>query len=868
MALDFFREELVNSGKLQAVVGLCYLAAQASVFTHALVGPQKHGESYHFWQPFSGGTLYILLQAGSWTFYAFGTLGALVCLHDLLQGQVPTRGCICTLGVGGFISEVFMVISIFVFNKKGSVPGKSWHNISIFGALLSASSIVLCTIFLESGSGLQIEDTFFRYHLGSLTSVNSLVAVALTHGLAGPSKNSGYKCLQPFVGGAQFVLLQGFGWTFYALTIVGTSAWILNDELLAFPASAVSWLGGFSQLLMTLSLFVFDGDKRLGIHFLARLKGWLWFLCLLMTSLAVVISVSLDYYSKGSGVIPTFVGSLTSTVLTFIAIPLTHWSACANTPTPIHRVPYKFYQPFVGGTFFVLLQAFGWSFYSLSVLAGLNCISTGITEELPPDGILSTVGCAGFISNILILVSLYYFEHSPGVPVHDGYGSPASCASPAPCPRASESLPVDRLSQARELSLDLITSFAKSSQTQDPLDFMIARLTAYRAERLCQAPRSSSSAVLPAVTPVAAATPRSKSRGRSRSRGTSRGASPEAPLNTWETFAVLNFLLVAVSFLLLFAADQHKDASREWTGGAAASLVFIAVAVPLTHGLASKRCHAYNFWQPFRGGHTFVWFQALGWSIYGVCIFGVLSCIYLQRTWGIQPMTGALSCIGAGGFMAQTLVAASIFYFDNRAAGLTGKKRRPRVMSDPGVFITLEQFQGAADALLAAARAARRRRWEAVRESKYLERVVADYFSLCISGSPKLEPNKQYIFGYHPHGTYPGTIAWATASSTWRRFYSKRIIPCVASIIFYIPGLRDVLLWYGGQDVSKRNVVKLLRRGESVILVPGGQREMQLQMESVQSKQKILVTGHKGFIRLALEMGVDLVPVFSFGENE
>ena len=57
-----------------------------------------------------------------------------------------------------------------------------------------------------------------------------------------------------------------------------------------------------------------------------------------------------------------------------------------------------------------------------------------------------------------------------------------------------------------------------------------------------------------------------------------------------------------------------------------------------------------------------------------------------------------------------------------------------------------------------------------------------------------------------------------------------------------------------------------LRRGESVLLVPGGQQEM-IESRSGAGETRV-VTKHVGFIRLAMQEGVPLVPVLSLGEVE
>ena len=68
-----------------------------------------------------------------------------------------------------------------------------------------------------------------------------------------------------------------------------------------------------------------------------------------------------------------------------------------------------------------------------------------------------------------------------------------------------------------------------------------------------------------------------------------------------------------------------------------------------------------------------------------------------------------------------------------------------------------------------------------------------------------------------------------------------------ASVMHYVPLMRDILQWLGGREVSKESLLHALEQRESVLLVPGGQQEM---MESQSQMEEIrIVTKHVGFIR-------------------
>jgi len=83
-----------------------------------------------------------------------------------------------------------------------------------------------------------------------------------------------------------------------------------------------------------------------------------------------------------------------------------------------------------------------------------------------------------------------------------------------------------------------------------------------------------------------------------------------------------------------------------------------------------------------------------------------------------------------------------------------------------------------------------------------------------------------------------------------------------ASIVFRIPLYRDVLLWLGVVDAGRKTARAVLGSGRSLYVLPGGELE---QIQTVEGKNQVYAS-RKGFVRLAVEYGVDVVPVYAFGE--
>ena len=128
------------------------------------------------------------------------------------------------------------------------------------------------------------------------------------------------------------------------------------------------------------------------------------------------------------------------------------------------------------------------------------------------------------------------------------------------------------------------------------------------------------------------------------------------------------------------------------------------------------------------------------------------------------------------------------------------------------------------------------------------------------------EKDGPVLMGFHPHGIYPLTTFWGTRGPSFRAAFPKlEVDVCGASVMFNCPVLREILLWSGGREVSAASIRHCLHQRRSILLVPGGQREML--HSRADPRSLTYVTKHKGFVRMAIENGARLVPVLSLGET-
>uniref|UniRef100_A0A7S4R5H2 Acyltransferase n=1 Tax=Alexandrium monilatum TaxID=311494 RepID=A0A7S4R5H2_9DINO len=138
-----------------------------------------------------------------------------------------------------------------------------------------------------------------------------------------------------------------------------------------------------------------------------------------------------------------------------------------------------------------------------------------------------------------------------------------------------------------------------------------------------------------------------------------------------------------------------------------------------------------------------------------------------------------------------------------------------------------------------------------------------EYFTVRIayrSGEPL--PRRQYLFLMMPHGLYPFSGACAVISGMVDVFHGMRMAS--ASIAFHIPVIRQLMAWIGSIPADRASIAAALRAGSSVCVFPGGIGEM---VRTDGASERLVLSGRKGVVQLALENGTPIVPVYVFGQT-
>ncbi len=130
-------------------------------------------------------------------------------------------------------------------------------------------------------------------------------------------------------------------------------------------------------------------------------------------------------------------------------------------------------------------------------------------------------------------------------------------------------------------------------------------------------------------------------------------------------------------------------------------------------------------------------------------------------------------------------------------------------------------------------------------------------------------PDAQFILAAFPHGCgaefrvlLEGRIQNVMPNIVGKNHNLRTL---AASVLFMIPLVREISLWTGCIDASRKTAEKALDRGRSVLVLPGGEAE---QLLTQYGKEQVYVKSRKGFIKLAMRKKVQVVPMYVFGSSD
>ncbi|ORZ12014.1 diacylglycerol acyltransferase-domain-containing protein [Absidia repens] len=149
-------------------------------------------------------------------------------------------------------------------------------------------------------------------------------------------------------------------------------------------------------------------------------------------------------------------------------------------------------------------------------------------------------------------------------------------------------------------------------------------------------------------------------------------------------------------------------------------------------------------------------------------------------------------------------------------------------------------------------------------------KYFVDYYPMSLVKEADLDPSKNYVFGYHPHGIISmGAFGSFATEATGFSDLFPGIKPSLLTLVsnFKLPFYRDIIMSLGIAAVSRRSCEYILSSGpgRSIVIVVGGAAESLTARPGIAD---LTLKKRLGFIRLAILHQAELVPTFSFGEND
>jgi diacylglycerol O-acyltransferase len=143
--------------------------------------------------------------------------------------------------------------------------------------------------------------------------------------------------------------------------------------------------------------------------------------------------------------------------------------------------------------------------------------------------------------------------------------------------------------------------------------------------------------------------------------------------------------------------------------------------------------------------------------------------------------------------------------------------------------------------------------------------LIKYYFRLEIGGWERLPERPALLVGIHSGGALT-MDAWTLIYAWWQHFQERRILHGTAhDALMNLPGLGFYFRHNGVISPTRENIAAAFAAGHDVILWPGGEVDS---FRAWAKRDRVVLGGRKGFIRLAIRLGVPIVPVATIGGHD
>ncbi|MDG3011327.1 acyltransferase family protein [Rhodococcus sp. D2-41] len=140
------------------------------------------------------------------------------------------------------------------------------------------------------------------------------------------------------------------------------------------------------------------------------------------------------------------------------------------------------------------------------------------------------------------------------------------------------------------------------------------------------------------------------------------------------------------------------------------------------------------------------------------------------------------------------------------------------------------------------------------------------YFRAEVHGFENVPDEPVLFVGNHSGGAnVPDTYVFILAYHTYFTVEGRPLAGLAHQLIMRLPLVGDFARKFGMIQAGSEGAAELLRQGANVLVYPGGDVEA---LRPWRDRNRIVFDGRKGFLRLAHENGVKIVPVVATGGQE
>lgn len=146
---------------------------------------------------------------------------------------------------------------------------------------------------------------------------------------------------------------------------------------------------------------------------------------------------------------------------------------------------------------------------------------------------------------------------------------------------------------------------------------------------------------------------------------------------------------------------------------------------------------------------------------------------------------------------------------------------------------------------------------------------IRENFPVQFEDSDSINPEKQYLYIFYPHGMYAvSQIIHVSSNTSALASYFKNAVHACHSLFYSIPIIRELSLLFKGIPVHREYLDHYLQSGKSVSINPSGLKDVKYCVYENKNTDTMYIKHRKGFIHTAKDNNVDIIPMYCWNEQQ